>query len=103
MEVLKRAIALSPGVPEAHYELGKAYLASSRLDAASKEFKLTIQLAPQFASAYYQLARIYKQRGETQKVRQMAERTTQLRQAQYAAALKAHDSLLNHLQQQPTH
>jgi tetratricopeptide (TPR) repeat protein len=97
--ILRRAVALSPGTPEGHYELGRADLESNRLKAARTEFEKTIQLAPQYANAYYQLAQIYAKTGETEKARRMAERVRQLRQSQDEAALKAQDSLLSLLQQ----
>ncbi|HTV53290.1 MAG TPA: tetratricopeptide repeat protein [Terriglobia bacterium] len=95
IKVLKSAVALKPDIPEAHFELGQAYLQSNRTGAARNEFECAIQLNPDYADAYYPLARIYARMGDTEKARQMAARTTRLRQQQYDAALKARDSMLN--------
>ncbi|HEV2416977.1 MAG TPA: tetratricopeptide repeat protein [Terriglobia bacterium] len=102
VQILKDAVALKPSAPEAHFQLGKVYLETNRLNAALNEFERTIALAPQDSNAYYELSRIYARQGETAKAREAAARSTELKQKQYDAALKAQGSLLNAVREQQT-
>lgn len=47
----KQALAIDPGMPEAHYNLGMCYKEQGRLDEAVKEFKSAVQCDPQYSEA----------------------------------------------------
>lgn len=53
---LHRVLALAPGLPEAHVNMGYALLGLGRLQAARDFFDSAISLRPQQVNAYYGLA-----------------------------------------------
>lgn len=48
----QQAVAIDPGMPEAHYNLGQVYKEQGRLDEAAKEFRSATQCDPQYSDAY---------------------------------------------------
>jgi tetratricopeptide (TPR) repeat protein len=69
-QFLRKAIALSPGNPSAHEELGKAYLAMNRLPDARAELEKAIALAPEVSSLHYKLAQILRKEGSIDRAQQ---------------------------------
>ena len=67
---LKRAIALEPDLPAAHYELGKALIQKDDLHGAIAAFRETTRLLPEFASAWGNLGAAL---GEAQELDSAAE------------------------------
>jgi hypothetical protein len=55
----RRALALEPHYPEAHYNLGTAYGRKGLLDMAVREFKAALHVRPYFAEAHYNLGLTY--------------------------------------------
>ncbi len=88
VDVLESAIRLNQNVPQAHYELGKAYLALGQLDQARGQFEKVIQLSPEHANAHYQLSRVYAKLGDSQKARELAADTKRLKQSQLDEAIE---------------
>jgi len=60
---LMKAVALSPGNPTAHEELGKTYLAMNKLPDAQAELEKAITLAPDVSALHYKLAQILRKEG----------------------------------------
>ncbi len=61
---LERAIALigkGDDAADAHYFLGRAYLAQSRLRAAAAQFEMAVRLRPNFAGAWSDLGQVRAQ------------------------------------------
>jgi tetratricopeptide (TPR) repeat protein len=61
---LQRVLALAPHVPEAHVNMGFAWLGLHRSQAAQQAFERAIGMRPQQANAYYGLAMALEQRGD---------------------------------------
>jgi Tfp pilus assembly protein PilF len=67
---LNRALELDPGFVQAHLELGKLFLRTSRFEDAAAELEGVVRADPKQAEAYYQLSRVYtrlKRRVDAQK------------------------------------
>jgi tetratricopeptide (TPR) repeat protein len=60
----RRAVALAPNNPAAHYNLATALIALGELDEAEKTFDRVIDLAPQDYDAYYNRATLRRQTTE---------------------------------------
>ncbi len=60
---LTKAVALSPGNPTVHAELGKTYLAMNKLPDAQAEFEKAIALAPDASALHYKLGQILRKQG----------------------------------------
>lgn len=61
IEAANAALKLQPNFPEAHYNLGNAYLNTERYPEAIASFKETIRLKPRYAKAYRLLGITYVQ------------------------------------------
>src|SRR5215510_3665530 len=59
--LLKKAIALQPGLSTAYYNLGRIYQAIAEWDLAIEAFKQTLALKPAHIDAMHQLAVSYNQ------------------------------------------
>jgi len=57
------AIALAPGLAEAHYNLGNVLSAEGRLEEAAACYQKARQLAPDFADAHYKYGGVLKELG----------------------------------------
>jgi Flp pilus assembly protein TadD len=60
MDLLEKAVALSPSNPRMHEELGKAYVQQGNLALAQHELEVAVSLSPETSSLHYRLAQIYK-------------------------------------------
>lgn len=67
---LTRAVALAPGNPTVHAELGKVYLAKNKLAEAHAELEKAIALAPDVSALHYKLAQILRKEGLTERAQQ---------------------------------
>jgi len=61
--LLKRAIALDPGLARAHIQLGVLYEGRGDYEGAAREYETTIRLAPDINEAHYRLAGAYRRSG----------------------------------------
>lgn len=64
---LQRVLQLSPGLPEAHVNLGFALIGLQRGAEAAAAFDRAIDLRPRQANAYYGLAMALEQQGDLQR------------------------------------
>lgn len=71
--LLKRAVALEPEIAAAHYELGKALIATDDLEGAIAAFRRTTELLPEYASAWGNLGAAL---GEAQRLDESTEALT---------------------------
>lgn len=67
---LTKAVALSPGNPTAHEELGKTYLVMNKLPDAQAELEKAITLAPDVSALHYKLAQILRKEGSIDRAQQ---------------------------------
>jgi len=58
-EDVKKAIALDPKLPLAHYLLGELYLFQSKIPESIAEFQKELEINPGYAGVYYKLADAY--------------------------------------------
>jgi tetratricopeptide (TPR) repeat protein len=61
---LKQATALDPALAEAHLHLGNFYADEDKLQQAIFEYRRTIGLKPDLASAHYRLSQTYRRSGD---------------------------------------
>lgn len=85
--LLRKASALEPAEPEVRYELAKLLLERKDHQAALREFESAVHADPDFGPAYYQLYRLYRERGETEKSKQ-AQREYERLRAQRGQAVR---------------
>jgi tetratricopeptide (TPR) repeat protein len=80
--LLKRAILLDPGLPDAHFKLGVLYERQKDYQAEAQELEKELSLSPNSKEAHYRLASAYRQTGrsdlsakEMQRFREAQERS----------------------------
>jgi tetratricopeptide (TPR) repeat protein len=61
--LLKRAILLDPGLPDAHFQLGVLYERQKDYPAEAQELEKELSLSPNLKEAHYRLAIAYRQTG----------------------------------------
>jgi tetratricopeptide (TPR) repeat protein len=66
LKYLQRAIALEPGLPEAHYNLGVLLEDSYQYDLAATQYRQVIAASPQDVRSYNNLARLLLMAGKTE-------------------------------------
>ena len=64
VDKLRKAVALNPAFPDAHYELGKALAQAGQTAEAVQELKRSLELKPGLAQSHYQLGVIYRTLGD---------------------------------------
>jgi tetratricopeptide (TPR) repeat protein len=79
--LLEKAIRLSPEMELAHLDLGIVEADAGKNDAAVRELKLAIKLAPNDIKAHYRLARLYQAMGRKQEASLEFEKTKTLTEA----------------------
>jgi tetratricopeptide (TPR) repeat protein len=73
-ENAKKAVALDPKLPLAHYLLGELYMFKSRLPEAIHEFESEIALNPAYAGTYDRLGDAYTRDGKFEEAQRMLQR-----------------------------
>jgi tetratricopeptide (TPR) repeat protein len=68
--LLRKSLAPGNAEAEPHYELAKLLARQGRKEDSLLELQKIVQVNPDFAPAYYQLARLYRERGELEKSQQ---------------------------------
>ena len=61
--LLLQAVAIAPGDPRIHEQLGQAYAKKDRLEEARREFERAVELAPDQGAYHYLLGRVYHRLG----------------------------------------
>ena len=79
--LLEKALRLSPEMELAHLDLGIVEADAGKNDAAVRELKLAIKLAPNDIKAHYRLARLYQAMGRKQDASLEFEKTKTLTKA----------------------
>ena len=78
--LLHRSLELNPTDSDTHYELAKILLREGKKEASMLELENIIHTNPDFAPAYYQLARLYRERGQLEKSNKAQETHERIRQ-----------------------
>jgi tetratricopeptide (TPR) repeat protein len=69
----ERAVAENPGDGQMRFNLGSAYYANGKRDAAIREFEQALAISPSFHQARYYLGVLYAQRGDKDNARKELE------------------------------
>jgi tetratricopeptide (TPR) repeat protein len=72
-----KAIQLDPGNPNLRVQLGSVYMSIQNYDQALRMFQQAIELKPDWANAYYNLANAYVQKGDRKNAIENLQRTLQ--------------------------
>jgi tetratricopeptide (TPR) repeat protein len=64
--LLKKAVAVSPGLYEAHFQLGVLYQDQQKTSDAIREFNQTLALRPDYGRAHYRLFLLYSRTHQKQ-------------------------------------
>jgi protein O-GlcNAc transferase len=91
VECIERALALAPGWPEAHFNLGNAWRERGKLDVAIACYERALQLKPDYAEAHNNLGLAWRNHGDLDQAVACYQRTLQLKPG-YA---EAHNNLGN--------
>lgn len=81
---LRRAVAIQPNSPEAHFELASVFEDQRNFQAAIAEFQQAAKLAPKNPTPHYRLFRLYSRTGAPEKAeveRALHERLTEAEKA----------------------
>jgi tetratricopeptide (TPR) repeat protein len=65
--LLRESLELNNGDPEVHYELAKLLVRQGKKGDSLQALEKIVRSWPDFGPAYYQLARLYRERGEIEK------------------------------------
>ena len=98
-KLLRKSLELNKGAdPEPHYELAKLLLRQGKKDESLQELEKTVQAWPNFAPAYYQLARLYRERGDTEKSNKAQQAHERIRQKERDTVMRR---MIVEIQQRP--
>jgi tetratricopeptide (TPR) repeat protein len=78
--LLRKSSELNDSDPEPRYELARMLIRQGKKDDALRALERIIQSWPNFGPAYYQLARLYRERGEIAKSNEAQEAHDRIRQ-----------------------
>jgi tetratricopeptide (TPR) repeat protein len=79
-KLLRKSLELNHSDPEPHYELAKLLARQGKKEDSLLEFERIVQSRPDFGPAYYQLARLYRERGELEKSNEAQKAHERIRQ-----------------------
>jgi adenylate cyclase len=86
LELTAKALALDPGLAEAHASRGLALLEYGRSDEAAEAFERALALDPKLHEANFFYARFFYARGDFERVAELLERAAQIRPDDYRSA-----------------
>ena len=95
---LGNASSLNPDLADIHYELGRLYFETNRMEPARKELSRAIELKAHYSKAYLYLSRIYLRLGDSGKAHQLAEEARRLKQEEQEYGARSQDSRFRNLQ-----
>jgi len=78
LEMLRKAIALEPNVPEYHNNCGAVYYATGKLEDAAKCYARAAELAPNFAAAQNNLGNALRDQGKVEEAEKRYKRAIDL-------------------------
>jgi tetratricopeptide (TPR) repeat protein len=90
--MLRKSLAIDPTVRIAQYDLGVICAQASKPSEAIKHFESAVEIDPQRADAYYQLARVYGKLGKRDQQRALLARVKQLHEAEHATLADAFEA-----------
>jgi len=97
-KLLVKSIGLNNVDPEPHYELAKLLVRQGKKDESLQALEKIVQSWPDFGPAYYQLSRIYRERGEMEKSKAAQQRHDTIRQQERDVVMKR---MIVEIQQRP--
>jgi len=89
----RKALELSPGLPESHVARGLVLALSRRYDAAFQEFEDAIRLNPGFFEAHYYYGRARFANGETARAAELFRKAAEVRQEDFQSLMLLGQSL----------
>ena len=96
-KLLRKSLKLNNDDPEPHYELAKILIRQGKKDDSLHALEKIVESWPDFGPAYYQLARLYRERGEMAKSNKAKEAHDRIRQKRGADIKK----MIVEIQQRP--
>lgn len=78
LPLLQQAVALGPGNPRAHEQLGQTWKQLHNLPNADAEMQAAVRLAPDISALHYEMGRIFQMEGQTAKAKEEFERCSAL-------------------------
>jgi len=96
--LLAKSLELNHSEPEPHYELAKLLARQGKRDESVQALETIVQSWPEFGPAYYQLARLYRERGELEKSKTAQATHDRIRQKERSAVMKR---MIVEIQQRP--
>lgn len=78
VEQFRAALTHQPGLPEAHYNLGLAYIRLGDREQAIRAFREAVRYRPSYVEAYYSLGEVFLKAGRTDEARLAFERVVAL-------------------------
>jgi tetratricopeptide (TPR) repeat protein len=97
-KLLVKSIGLNDGDPDPHYELAKLLARQGKKDESLHAMEKIVQSWPDFGPAYYQLSRIYRERGEMEKSRAAQQMHDRIRKKEHDVVMKR---MIVEIQQRP--
>jgi tetratricopeptide (TPR) repeat protein len=96
--LLRKSLELNNRAPESHYELAKLLLRQGKKDDSLQALEKIGQTWPDFGPAYYQLSRLYRERGEIEKSNEAQKAHNRIRQKERDTVMKR---MIVEIQQRP--
>jgi tetratricopeptide (TPR) repeat protein len=79
-KLLRKSLEFNSSDPEPHYELAKLLVRQGKKEDSLLELERIVQSRPDFGPAYYQLARLYRERGDLEKSNEAQKAHERIRQ-----------------------
>ena len=98
MRLLRKSLELNNRAPEPHYELAKLLVRQGKKDDSLLALEKIVQSWPDFGPAYYQLSRLYRERGEIEKSNEAQKLHERIRQKERDTVMKR---MIVEIQQRP--
>jgi len=97
-KLLRKALDLNDRDPEPHYELAKLLLRQGKKDESVLALERIVQAWPDFGPAYYQLARLYREKGKIDQSNQAQKSHDRIRQKERDMVMRR---MIVEIQQRP--
>jgi tetratricopeptide (TPR) repeat protein len=87
-KLLRKSLELDSNNAEPHYELAKLLMRTGNKESSLLELQKLVQTNPDFGPAYYQLARLYREKGDLNKSKEAQEVHERIRQKERDKVMK---------------